>query len=131
MFKNFLIFLLLFFPLSALAHSPLASLSPPDGASVDQTPSQIEMVFKLPAKLIKVEMRKLTAKSNGSFLRKLIGSREGDEVTLRKDFLMKLAEKHFISVPSLTSGNYSVAWRAMGEDGHVIKGNFSFKVTDN
>ncbi|MFL2799398.1 MAG: hypothetical protein ACJZ89_07440 [Paracoccaceae bacterium] len=36
MFKNFLIFLLLFFPLSALAHSPLASLSPPDGASVDQ-----------------------------------------------------------------------------------------------
>ena len=78
MFKNFLIFILFFMPFSALAHSPLASLLPPDGASLGQTPSQIEMVFKLPAKLIKVEMRRLTAKSNGSFLRKLIGSREGD-----------------------------------------------------
>jgi len=131
MFKNFLIFLLLFFPLSAFAHSPLTSLSPQDGASLGQSPSQIEMVFKLPAKLIKVEMRKLTTKRNGSFLRRLIGSREGDEVALRKDFLMKLAEKHFISVPSLTDGKYSVAWRAMGEDGHIIKGDFSFKVTGN
>jgi methionine-rich copper-binding protein CopC len=133
MFKHFFVFLLLMLmlPISASAHSPLASLSPEDGASLDQTPPQIEMVFKSPAKLIKVEMLKLNANSNGSLLGSLFGGSEGDEVSLGKDFLMKVAETHAIALPQLTIGNYAVAWRAMGEDGHVIKGDFSFKVTGN
>ncbi|MFQ5536004.1 MAG: copper resistance protein CopC [Gemmatimonadota bacterium] len=28
----------------------------------------------------------------------------------------------------LTPGDYMVGWRAMGDDGHVVKGMFSFKV---
>ena len=29
----------------------------------------------------------------------------------------------------LPSGEYTVAWRAMGEDGHVVRGDFTFSVT--
>lgn len=131
MIKHFLIFLLIILPVSASAHSPLASLSPQDGASLDQTPSQIKMVFKSPVKLIKVELLKLTAISNESLLGILFSGGEGSEISLRDDFLMKVAEEHVIKVPSLISGDYSVAWRAMGQDGHLIKGDFSFTVTGN
>ena len=131
MFKHCLILLLFMLPVSASAHSPLVSLSPQDGASLDQTPSQIEMVFKSPAKLIKVDMLKLTASNNDSLFGSLFGGSEGDEISLQEDFLMKVAEKHIIVLPSLISGNYSVSWRAMGQDGHLIKGDFSFAVTSN
>ena len=131
MFKHCLILLLFMLPVSASAHSPLVSLSPQDGASLDQTPSQIEMVFKSPAKLIKVDMLKLTASNNDSLFGSLFGGSEGDEISLQEDFLMKVAEKHIIVLPSLISGNYSVSWRAMGQDGHLIKGDFSFAVTGN
>lgn len=131
MFKHCLILLLFMLPVSASAHSPLVSLSPQDGASLDQTPSQIEMVFKSPAKLIKVDMLKLTASNNDSLFGSLFGGSEGDEISLQEDFLMKVAEKHIIALPSLISGNYSVSWRAMGQDGHLIKGDFSFAVTGN
>ena len=29
----------------------------------------------------------------------------------------------------LAPGRYTVAWRAMGQDGHVVRGDFSFTVT--
>ena len=131
MFKYCLIFLLFILPVSASAHSPLASLSPQDGASLDQTPSQIKMVFKSPVKLIKVELLKYIASSNDSLLGGLFGGSGGDKISLREEFLMKIAEKHVIELPSLVSGNYSVAWRALGQDGHLIKGDFSFTVTGN
>ncbi len=35
-----------------------------------------------------------------------------------------------VAVPTtLTSGSYTVAWRAIGQDGHVVRGDFSFTVT--
>jgi methionine-rich copper-binding protein CopC len=30
---------------------------------------------------------------------------------------------------TLAPGQYTVAWRALGEDGHVVRGDFSFSVT--
>ena len=42
---------------------------------------------------------------------------------------MNIGERHMIPLPSLESGSYSLAWRAMGEDGHVIKGDLTFKIT--
>lgn len=130
MFKRFLILLLFMFPFSTSAHSPLASLSPQDGAFLSQAPAQIKMVFKSPTKLFKVEMLKITSDTNRSLLGKLFGNTEGDLVSLDEAFLMNTAEEHVIMLPILKSGKYSVAWRAMGEDGHVIKGDFSFQLID-
>ena len=39
---------------------------------------------------------------------------------------------HFVTVSSgLPVGRYTVAWRAMGDDGHVVRGEFGFSVVDH
>lgn len=128
MLRYILIIHFILTPFIASAHSPLTSLSPEDGAVLQKAPAEIKIVFKLPTKLIKVNILKITTDSNGSILRSLFVKSEGDEVSLNGDFLMKVAEKHVIALPILQSGDYSVEWRAIGGDGHVIKGNFSFQV---
>ena len=112
----------------SFAHSPLTSMVPQDGSSLIKAPSQLELVFKSPAKLIKVKMIRLSGNSNISVFESLFADYEGDEITLDGDFLMKVTEEHIIGLPPLKNGPYIVIWRALGVDGHVIKGNFSFKV---
>ena len=127
MFKNLFLALLLILPSTALAHSPLDSSFPKDGEKLDIAPSEITLVFKSPAKLIKVDMEKLFDKQK-SLLGKLFGSDDSKSVLLDKRFLLKLRERHVISLPSLEMGDYKVSWRALAEDGHVIKGEFTFTV---
>ena len=122
---SFAIFMMASF---SLAHSPLTSMAPQDGSSLTKAPSQLELVFKSPAKLIKFEMIRLSGDSNISVLESLFADYEGDDITLDGDFLMKVTEEHVIALPPLKNGHYLVIWRALGVDGHVIKGNFSFKV---
>ena len=31
--------------------------------------------------------------------------------------------------PTLAAGTYTVAWRGIGDDGHVVRGDFTFSVT--
>ena len=87
------------------------------------------MVFKLPAKLIKVNLTKSTIKQGESLLGELFGGGDGDLIPLGTSFLMNVGERHVIPLPSLASGAYSLDWRAMGEDGHVVKGDLTFKIT--
>ena len=128
MFKNLFLALLLILPLTALAHSPLDSSFPKDGEKVDMAPPEIILVFKSPTKIIKVEIEKLSDKKRKSLLGKLFSSDDSKSVLLDTSFLLKLEERHVISVPSLEVGDYKVFWRALAEDGHVIKGEFSFTV---
>ena len=127
MFKNLFLALLLILPLTALAHSPLDSSFPKDGERLDMTPPEIILVFKSPTKLIKVDMEKLFDKQK-SLLGKLFGSDDSKSVLLDKSFLLKLRERHVISLPSLEMGDYKVFWRALADDGHVIKGELLFTV---
>ena len=127
-FKSLLFAILLILPMTANAHSPLASSSPQNGETLDAPPTEIVMVFKLPAKLIKVNLRKFSNKQEKRLLGGLFGG-GGELVTLGTSFLMKIGERHVIPLPSLASGAYSLDWRAIGEDGHVIKGDLAFKIT--
>ena len=126
--KVILILLCLLFPLSALAHSPLSNVSPEDGAKLQDAPTEISMVFKSPAKLIKLELLKEQASEKKSLLGSLFGNDGGEVVPLPNAVLMETSETHVIPLPEITSGGYQVKWRAMGEDGHVIKGEFGFAV---
>ena len=126
--KVILILLCLLFPLSALAHSPLGNVSPEDGTKLDDAPSEISMVFKSPAKLIKLELLKGQASEKKSLLGSLFGNDGGEAVPLPNAVLMETSEIHVIPLPEITSGGYQVKWRAMREDGHVIKGEFGFAV---
>ena len=128
MFRRSLIILLVLLPFAATAHSPLATLSPKDGAVLEQAPAEVEMVFKSHVKLIKLEMKKLNSEECSSLLGCLFSSSKGINVTLNKHVLMKESKQYRIGLPSLDAGDYIIKWRALGEDGHVIKGEFRFKV---
>ena len=128
MFRNFLLTILIILPMAANAHSPLSSSSPQDGETLDSPPSEIVMDFKSPAKLIKVEFKKSKSKQGNSFLGGLFGGDDGESVPLGESFLMSMNKRQIIPMPSLKEGDYALSWRAMGEDGHVIKGELTFKV---
>ena len=126
--KVILILLCLFFPLSALAHSLLSNVSPGDGAKLEDAPTEISMVFKSLAKLIKLELLKEQVTTKKSLLGSLFGNDGGEVVPLPNAVLMEMSATHVIPLPEITSGGYQVKWRAMEEDGHVIKGDFVFTV---
>mgnify|MGYP005671309965 FL=1 len=129
MFKNLLLAILLVLPIAANAHSPLASSSPQNGETLDVPPTVIVMEFKLPAKLIKVDLTKQSDKQEKSLLGRLFGGGDDCErVPLGTSFLMTTDKRQVIPLPSLKDGSYSLAWRAMGEDGHVIKGDLTFNI---
>ena len=128
MLKNFLLAMLIIIPIAANAHSPLSSSSPKDGETLDAPPIEIVMDFKSPAKLIKVELKKSNNKQGNSFLGGLFGGDDGEPVQLGESFLMSVNKRQIIPMPSLGAGDYLLSWRAMGEDGHVIKGELTFKV---
>ena len=127
MFRNFLLTMLIILPMAAHAHSPLSSSFPSDGETLDVAPVEIVMDFKASAKLIKVELMMSKDKQEKSLLGGLFGG-DGESVPLGKSFLMSMNKRQVIPMPSLGEGDYSLSWRAMGEDGHVIKGELTFKV---
>ena len=128
MFKNLFLAVLLYLPMTANAHSPLASSSPRSGEKLNRPPAEITIVFKSPVKLIKVSLSALSEKRSKSPLGKVFGYHDSKPIALDTSPLMKLRKRHFISLPLLGSGKYLFAWRAMGGDGHVIKGEFAFTI---
>ena len=131
MFRISLIIFLVFLPLAASAHSPLATLSPKDGSVLEQAPTEVKMVFKSLVKLIKLEMQKLSSDERSSLfveLHKKDLIYKDKNIALDTHFLMKKSKQYLIGLPALDAGDYFIKWRALGEDGHVIKGEFRFKV---
>src|SRR5210317_1284172 len=128
MFRNFLLTMLIILPMAAHAHSPLSSSFPSAGETLDVPPVEIIMDFKASAKLIKVELIKSNDKKGNGFLGGMFGGDDGEPVPLGKSFLMSMNKRQVIPIPSLGEGDYSLSWRAMGGDGHVIKGELTFKV---
>ena len=82
MFKSFLLSILIILPIAANAHSPLSSSFPKDGETLNVPPVKIVMDFKLPAKLIKVELIKSKSNQRNSFLGGLFGGDAGEPVPL-------------------------------------------------
>lgn len=107
------LFTALFLSVAAQAHSPLASVTPADGAQLATAPPAIEMRFRDASRLIRFDL----ARDEG-----------GADIDLDDTHLMVEAVDHVVVLPPLAGGRYTASWRAMGEDGHVIKGRFSFTV---
>ena len=129
MFKNLLFAILLVLPIAANAHSPLASSSPQNGETLNVPPTVIFMEFKLPAKLIKVDLTKQSDKQEKSLLGGLFGGGDdGETVPLGTSFLMTTDKRQVIPLQYLKDGSYSLTWRALGEDGHVVKGHLTFYI---
>ena len=111
------------------AHSPVGFVIPKDGAIIKQAPQTIEIVFTAPAKLIKLEFSRVISNGKSSLIGGLLGSEELEAIQLDKSHLMKEAKRHVINMPMLNVGLYKTTWRALSEDGHAIKGTFTFEVS--
>ena len=98
----------------ALAHAPLESTYPADGATLERVPDELRLAFARPARVVKVV---LTHAGAGDASRTLLELRS-------KGFFtdVRLA----LELPG--PGAYEALWRAMGEDGHVLEGTFAFEV---
>ena len=111
--QKILIVLFIFFQSSFVyAHSPVKSIIPENGIVLNKAPTEIKLNFKSAAKLLKTTLQKV----------------EGSDVALSKEPLMKNAKNHSIPLPLLEPGMYHFKWRAMSEDGHIIKGKSNFKL---
>ena len=119
MFKTILkIFILTMLPALAFAHSPLKSVDPIDKAILIEAPTEYKMIFKSPAKLIKFEILKQAEEKNKKPL----------PLKLNHKPSKLWYESHVVKLPKISNGSYEVRWRAMGEDGHVLKGTLNFEV---
>ena len=107
---------LLFVPAVARAHGRVKSTSPAAGAHLAAAPHEIRLEFS--------EVPELTVSSV-----KLL-SADGQAVALAP--LAYTAESHRVVVAAirgvLASGTYVVQWQLVGDDGHPVRGRFSFVI---
>ena len=131
MFRTIIaVFILLSLPTKAFPHSPLKQANPMDGALLKQAPTEYKMLFKSPAKLIKFEIfqKGKKDKKNSSSFKGLFKNSDGKLIEINYKPSLVLSKSHLIKLPKITFGSYEVRWRAMGEDGHVLKGILTFEV---
>lgn len=128
--KIILVFILFSLPTMALPHSPLKLTNPMDGALLSKAPTEYKMLFKSPAKLIKFGIFKKGKNDNKdtSLLKSLFKNSDGKVIETNYKPSLVLSESHLIKLPNINFGSYEVRWRAVGEDGHVLKGILTFKV---
>ena len=128
--KIILVFILFSLPTMVLPHSPLKLSNPMDGALLSKAPTEYKMLFKSPAKLIKFEIFQKGKNDNKdtSSLKGLFKKSNGKLIEINYKPSLVLSESHLIKLPQINFGSYEVHWRAMGEDGHVLKGILTFEV---
>lgn len=101
----------------SLAHSPMKSTSPVNEANLNAEPEMLHLNFAKPARVLKVVMTHTTADASHEMRIKLPTKDAVKEMHLTPEFM--------------GAGAYKVEWRALGQDGHVIKGAFSFDVAND
>ena len=128
--KIILVFILFSLPTTVFPHSPLKQANPMDGALLSEAPTEYKMLFKSPAKLIKFEILKKGKNDNKdtSLLKSLFKNSDDKLIETNYKPSLVLSESHLIKLPKINFGSYEVRWRAVGEDGHVLKGTLTFEV---
>ena len=126
----FAFFILFIFPIMTLAHSPLEQAHPLDGAVLTTPPTEYKILFKSPAKLIKFEIfqKGQNAKEKTSLLKNIFRKTDGKLLKLSHKPSLVFSKSHSIKLPNIKIGSYEVHWRAMGQDGHVLKGILTFEI---
>ena len=94
------------------AHTHAAGTMPAEGSTV-QAPNHLMFMFS--------EASRLTA---------LTVQRDG-EAAQKVEPLPTAASTHVrVPVAPLSNGKYTVTWRAMGKDAHLVSGNLHFTISD-
>ena len=131
MLRIVLLLYLMFLPLQLNAHSPLEFSEPKNGAILKSFPKNLLLSFKAPAKLIRVSLNERDSIKNDSLFKSLFSSKKKMGNILNNDISQDFREKFVLTLPPLSTGHFIISWRAMSEDGHIIKGDFSFSIEEN
>lgn len=100
-------------PFLAHAHTHLQSAAPADGSTIAGSPSAISLKFSEPTRVTVLMLQK---------------GNESPEQKLGP--LPATAQKELsVNAPKLDPGAYTVKWRAVGEDNHVMSGVLRFTVS--
>jgi methionine-rich copper-binding protein CopC len=100
-------------PLAALAHAKLLSTAPAADEQLAAPPKQLTLRFN---EAVQLGALKLSA--------------DGKDIPLELDRAAAGAATVTVALPALAPATYRVQWSALTvDDGHVVKGTFSFVVT--
>ncbi|MFI5257300.1 MAG: copper resistance protein CopC, partial [Gemmatimonadales bacterium] len=106
-------------PAQAWAHSHLRSARPAAGAKLDAVPRALSLTFSEPPELAVSSLRLV-----------FIGA---DSTPVTLGALASAADPHTITASvtgPMAAGRYVVIWQVAGEDGHVVRGSYSFTIAE-
>lgn len=98
----------------AYAHTHLTSSTPAEGSVLTAGPANIELKFSEATRLTA-----LTLQKEGAAEQKLAPLPTSAVAAMK------------VPAPKLTAGKYTVHWRAVGDDGHVMTGKVQFTIDPN
>jgi hypothetical protein len=98
--------------MSVFAHTGLTSSTPKDNAMLMENPEKIEVTFGDAVRLVSLT---------------LVNSKD-EPVEIDFAPSMEASETFTYALPMLMPSNYKASWTIMGEDGHKMKGDFTFMV---
>jgi methionine-rich copper-binding protein CopC len=93
---------------AALAHAHLKASTPAAGAQLTVAPAALTLEFSEPAQLTALSI----AKAGGAPLKLTAPSAPASHVS--------------IALPALTPGSWTVSYRALSADGHLVPGTVTF-----
>ncbi|NRP27343.1 Copper resistance protein CopC [Marinobacterium sp. xm-d-420] len=108
--KNLLVMASLVASSNLFAHGMMENTYPSDGAMMMERTDRVELHFKSPMKLINL---------------KVIDS-SGKPLSIEFERSSEASSQYSTMMPELKPDNYTVHWKAMGEDGHMMDGQFGF-----
>jgi methionine-rich copper-binding protein CopC len=95
---------------TAHAHAHLTAAVPADG-SAGKAPEQIVLTFSEAARITAMSLQ-----------------REGEEPRKLTPLPAEMAARITVPLPKLLPGKYTLSWRVVGDDGHVVPGALHFTV---
>ncbi len=108
---------MMLWPIGAFAHAKLLSTAPADGARLEVAPNALTLKFNEAVRLAVLKVAKDGAQA---------------PVPVALDRGAAAAPAVSVALPPLGSGTYRVEWSAItADDGHVVKGAFSFTIADH
>jgi methionine-rich copper-binding protein CopC len=97
----------------AHAHAHLTAAVPADG-SVGKAPEHIVLTFSEAARLTVLTLQ-----------------REGEEPRKLTPLPAEMGSRITVPLPKLSPGRYTLSWRVVSDDGHVVPGTLHFTVLES
>lgn len=96
----------------AQAHAHLKLSAPAEGAVLTEAPTAIVLTFSEAARITVAWIQK----------------DEEPKQRLKTPASSAAAEQISVAVPKLAAGGYTLSWRVVGDDNHIMSGELHFKV---